>query len=172
MNGVFDASVFDVTAPTKPRGAGVHALFSNVRWTDAFVRSGAVRPRGAKRAGLDYERKVIDVLAAIYGTSFTPAPVIRYSMRRASMAAIPDGILRLADEIFILEVKLAHTERVWEQLMERYLPLVRVLEPQRRVRTVEICRSYDPAVQLPGPHTKIESLHKPGSGLEVLQWRI
>jgi len=178
---VFDPQVFTVR-PALGAGrasSGRDRSFSNVRWTAPIVR-GPKRPRGAKRAGLLFERKVIDVLAAIYGTSFTPAPTIQYSFRGKPKAAILDGLLRLEHEVLIIEVKLAHTERVWEQLMLRYLPLVRALEKGRQIRTIEICRSYDPAVVLPGPHTLIESLHRrpllergaAAKGLEVLQWRI
>jgi hypothetical protein len=144
-----------------------------VRWSDGIVHPPS-RPRGAKRAGLAYEQKVADVLAAIYSTAFTRSPVIRYRSGSRGFAAIPDGILRLGDEIFIIEVKLAHTERIWEQLIERYAPLVRILEPQRLVRTIEVCRSFDPAVVVPGPFMRINSLHRrpQTDGLEVLQWKL
>jgi len=145
---------------------------SNVRWGSPLVRP-LTRPRGAKKAGILYERKVQDVLIAIYGTAYEPSPVINYVLYGHRKAAIPDGILRLGAELWIIEVKLAHTVRVWEQLMDRYVPLVRALEPQRRIRAVEVCRSYDPAILMPGPHDLIKSLHKPSTGaLEVLQWRI
>ena len=77
--------------------------------------------------------------------------------------AIPDGILRLDGTVIVIEVKLCHTVAVWPQLMERYAPLVRVLTPGAPLRTVEVCRSYDPAVNV--PHTVIESLHRPGERL-------
>ena len=175
MTLVFDPQVFTVkSALGAGRASGSSRSsrqFQNVRWTPPIVRS-ASRPRGAKRAGLVYERKVIDVLAAIYGASFTPAATIQYSFRGKPKAAILDGLLRLDDQVLIIEVKLAHTERVWEQLMLRYAPLVRVLEPRLRLRTIEVCRSYDPAISLPGPHTLTTSLHRPGTGLEVLQWKL
>jgi hypothetical protein len=146
---------------------------ANVRWGTPLVRP-LTRPRGAKKAGILYERKVQDVLMAIYGTLYEPSPVINYTLRGVRKAAIPDGILRLGDVAWIVEVKLAHTVRVWEQLMDRYVPLVRALEPQRRIRAVEVCRTYDPHVVMPGPHALIHSLHKsaPLGALEVLQWRI
>jgi hypothetical protein len=119
---------------------------------------------------LKYERKVHDVLSAIYGSKYTPSPVIQYQRRGKLRRAIPDGILRCDGQVYILEVKLSHTIDVWEQLMDRYVPLVTMLVSPQPVRAVEVCRYYDPA--LPIPHTKIASLHRPGTGLEVLQWRI
>jgi hypothetical protein len=144
--------------------------FRNARYTNDVPMCNP-RVRGAKKVGLSYERRVLDVLSAIYGYSFRPSPVIRYEIGAKRRAAIPDGILRFGDTVVVIEVKLAHTERVWEQLMERYAPLVRTLERGATVRTVEVCRYYDPAV-ICGPHTLIHSLHRPGTGLEVLQWRI
>ena len=169
---VFDPQVFAVKSPLGGRRASSRLRsFSNVRWSDDVPRSN-VRARGAKKIGLSYERRVLDVLSAIYGSAFRASPVIRYDVGRKWKAAIPDGVLRLGDTILVIEVKLAHTERVWEQLMGRYAPLVRILEPHLRLRTIEVCRSYDPAISLPGPHTLTTSLHKPGTGLEVLQWRL
>jgi hypothetical protein len=151
-----------------------HALYRAVRWTEAAgVPTAPRRPRGAKLAGLQYERRVLDVLTAIYGGAFREQANIAYWDRRGPRRAVLDGVLRLGDEVLIIEVKLAHTARIWEQLVERYVPLVKALEPGATVRGVEICRSYDPHVKLLGPHKKITSLHQAASGgLEVLQWRI
>jgi hypothetical protein len=142
----------------------------DVHWTDQPPRQTS-RARGAKRVGLLYERRVLDVLSAIYGERFRESPVIAYRTRGRRHLAIPDGILYLNDAVLILEVKLGHTELVWPQLMDKYRPLVSVLHPDLRVRTVEVCRSYDPAV--PIPHSLITSLHTGCvPGLEVLRWRI
>jgi len=119
-----------------------------------------------------YERRVLDVLSAIYGEHFRPSPAIEYVRRGKRRLAIPDGLLYFDDHLVVVEVKLAHTELVWDQLIERYRPLVRLLHPHLKVRTVEICRSYDPAVNV--PHSLITSLHSGAArpGLEVMQWRI
>ena len=171
-------SVFAPEVFLKPAlGAGRHKVsrevsfpFRNPRWTDESPRS-IVHCRGAKKVGLHYERRVLDVLSAIYGDKFLPSPVIRYDVGRQSKAAIPDGVLRIGGWVVVIEIKLSHTERVWGQLMERYAPLVRALEPGATVRTVEICRYYNP--DLPIPHTLTQSLHRPAAGgLEVLQWKL
>jgi hypothetical protein len=172
---VFDSDVFTVTSKRRYKpltGPPQMPLVHDVRWSDDPPHK-ARRLSGVKKLGLDYERRVHDVLAAIYTVGYTPSPIIRYRVRDSRRAAIPDGILWLKDEIIVIEVKLAHTELVWEQLVLRYAALVRVLEPRRRVRTVEICRSYDPAIVLPGPHELIDSLHRAGRApLEVLRWKI
>jgi hypothetical protein len=171
MTAVFAPSTFLVTPrPAPPRQNLPDLHISNVRWGVPLMRP-LTGKRGSKRVGLEYERRVHDVMTAIYGTNYVMSPPILYTLRGHRKMAIPDGILRLQDVLWILEVKLGHTERVWEQLMERYVPLVRALEPGRRIRAVEVCRSYDPAVNV--PHTLITSLHSGCSpGLEVMQWKI
>jgi hypothetical protein len=119
---------------------------------------------------------VCDVLAAIYAERFTRSPAIlyRFAGEARPRRAILDGLLELDDSLVIVEVKLTHTAEVWNQLMLRYRALVAALAaPRLLLRTVEVCRTYDPAVNV--RHTLIESLHKPPAapgGLEVLQWKI
>lgn len=173
---VFDAALFFPSAASQ-RHATVRStppsFFNRVRWSERIAPPPSSRARGSKRMGIAYEQRVADVLGAIYGTAFRRSPVISYLNRGCENLAIPDGVLRLNGFVYIIEVKLTHTEAVWPQLMDRYLPLVTVLEPRSRIRTVEVCRSYDPGVLLPGPHTLIDSLHRQEAvGLEVLQWKI
>lgn len=174
---MFDASTFLPSPSRAPfRARRLVPAFHNVILTAETPPPPLAAARGQKLAGLKFERRVHDILYAIYEHAFRASPVIRYqtSDGRKDHRAIPDGILVMADWTVIVEVKLAHTEVVWEQLMERYVPLVARLT-DAPLRPVEICRSYDPAVPLPGPHTLVESLHRPPSvmgQLEVLQWRI
>jgi hypothetical protein len=174
---LFDPATFITTPRNVPLGAGrdPSALqqFHDVAWS-SFDPPSPSKARGAKLDGLRYERRVVDVLSAIYGLDFHPSPMIRYRVGTEWKRAILDGLLFLPQWTVIIEVKLAHTADVWEQLMGRYLPLVRILTG-RPVRPVEVCRSYDPSTSLPGPHSLITSLHRPAlplGGLEVLKWRI
>lgn len=174
---MFDAATFIPSAQRAPlRGRRIVPSFRNVYLTTETPPPPLAAARGQKLAGLKYERRVLDVLSAIYGDGFRQSPVIRYQTPdgRKDHRAIPDGVLVLPYWTVIVEVKLAHTEVVWEQLMERYLPLVSRLT-DAPLRPVEVCRSYDPAVPLPGSHTLIDSLHRPPARmgeLEVIQWRI
>lgn len=122
------------------------------------VRFGGYTPHAkgrthAQKAGLRYERKVLDVLSSVYGRDFLPSPSILYEDSGGLHRAIPDGLLILPHlrRVIIVEVKLAHTERAWWQLFRLYSPLIVALYPGYTTRAVEICRSYDPAVTLPGP---------------------
>jgi len=170
---VFNADVF---LPERPlagaRPAVQRPSFTDVYWSAPVSWKTRNRYKGSQKAGLQYEQRVVDVLTAIYGGCFVRSPTIRYKYRSKPKAAVLDGLLHLGPETLIVEVKLSHTERVWEQLMVRYRLLVTKLLPSQRIRTVEICRSYDPSIQLPGEYRRITSLHRPGHGLEVLQWKI
>lgn len=177
---MFDAATFlsnEVRAPPRlfPPSSSVGFSPEAVCWFRDGVPPLSRAARGAKLAGLKYEQRVADVLSAIYGSAFVRSPMIRYRLRDSEHRAIPDGILRLdgpsGPSVLIVEVKLAHTEGVWDQL-SRYLALVSSLEPRSRIRTIEVCRSYDPAIVLPGPHSLIDSLHRPKAGVEVLVWKI
>jgi hypothetical protein len=179
MTDVFDASVFEPREQrrSRPLPLATYSRYTSIHWDEDYKAPAALRVRGVKRLGLQYERRVQDVLSAIYGDAFVPSPAIRYVIPAKRSApwrgvAIPDGILRLGPRVLIVEIKFAHTERVWGQLMERYLPLVRALEPQRCPLPVEICRTYDPDVTLPGSHTLLESLHQKWTGLGVIRWKI
>ena len=167
----------EVFMPTPALGGGAtirRPSYTNVYWSAPVQWRTRNRFKGSQKAGLAYEQRVVDVLSAIYSSCFVRSPTIRYKHRSKPKAAVLDGLLHLGPETFIIEVKLAHTERVWEQLMVRYKTLVRALCPTQRIRTVEICRSYDPSIALPGAYARIASLHRPAStaGLEVLQWKI
>lgn len=129
----------------------------------------------AQRLGLAYEQKVIDVLSAIYADKFMHSVPLLFEDRHGLHRCIPDAVLRLDDvSIVIIEVKLTHTARAWWQLERLYLPVIRqMVGPHARIYRAEICRSYDPGVAYPGPHTLVNSLHKlPRDAVGILQWKI
>jgi hypothetical protein len=172
---VFNANTFIPPACSAPFIRRSDFYATNVRFSREGVPPQTLRARGVKKMGLAYERRVLDVFVAIYGSRFVVSPMIYYtSLEGQQHRAIPDGLLYPhgnLSEVWIIEVKLAHTEMVWDQLIERYLPLIQILHPGARVRTIEVCRSYDPAV--PVPHNLIASLHEQSAGgLEVMKWKI
>jgi len=134
---------------------------SNVAW--ASIDFGAAiqmpRPKGAAaRAGLRFERDVFSKLSKIYknrllfGVPLSFQEVHRHAAYSRPQTAIPDGFLLSRDgkSLGILEVKLRHSTDAWFQLNKFYLPLVRRVAGSSLVlRTVEICRYYDPGVKLP-----------------------
>lgn len=156
-----------------PRG------FRLIRGAISNVRFGGEVPanRGtsySQKAGIAYEEKIHDVLSAIYSTDYRATPSILFNDSWKLRRAIPDGLLRIGSTLVVIEVKLSHTEKAWWQLRCLYGPLCAALVvPGTPIQYVEICRSYDPAVQFPEPHDVITSLHKlPKDRVGVLQWRI
>jgi hypothetical protein len=155
-----------------PRGfRPVTAGVQNVRFGGTVPVSSGHTP--AQRAGLAFETKVHDVLAAIYGVDYRPHPAILYEDRGRLRRAIPDGVLRLGNTAMVVEVKLTHTDRAWWQLRRLYIPLLRHLtKPGVLVVGVEICRSFDPDLKWPEPFEILTSLHKLKGNLGVIQWRL
>lgn len=160
-----------VSRATPPRG------FKFIRGTPSSVRFGGEVPhnRGrtyAQKLGLRYEQKVHDVLSAIYGSSFRPAPSILFEDRTGLRRAIPDGILDLDTRVVIVEVKYSHCELAWWQLKKLYLPLVLRLV-SKPIHLCEIVHSYDPDVVWPEPHRVTSSLHRlPVGEVGVVQWKL
>lgn len=119
------------------------------------------RPKGAApRLGLKFEALVCKELGKRFGRRFAPACPISFqeihrgphSYSRPS-TAIPDGLLLSGDSrsLCIIEIKLRHSYDAWAQLNRFYLPLLRrIVGTSLVLRTLEICRYYDPGVSLPG----------------------
>ena len=168
---------------TGVEGHHVHVLpprsFKGIKGTPTNVRFGGT-PRApcghtaAQKLGLAYEQRVIDVLEAIYGDNFRAAPSILYEDRSGTRMAIPDGILRIDSSLVVIECKLSHCEKAWWQLTRLYAPLLlRLAVPGTRISTVEVCRTFDPAITFPGPAVLIESLHRiPHHMTGILPWKL
>jgi hypothetical protein len=158
-------------SPSPPRG------FKLIRGTPSCVRFAGEVPhnRGrtfAQKAGLRYEQKVHDILSAIYGPAYRPAPSILYEDRSGLRRAIPDGLLDLGDRVVVVEVKLTHCEKAWWQLNRLYVPLLRQLT-SKPLWGCEVVRTYDPDVIWPGPHVITKSLHKWDTGnTGVIEWKL
>lgn len=120
------------------------------------------RVRGAKAAGLAYERKVHRHLREVYspeagGPLYAPAQWIEFVERGSTSRrrwAQPDGLLVNLDKglVTIVETKLRHTDRAWWWLRQIYLPLLRHIFPAGwTFALLEVVRYYDPAVHFPEP---------------------
>lgn len=118
------------------------------------------RPKGqAARLGLRFEKQVLDSLqrnftdrlATGVPLSFQEATSKNGFYQRPS-TAIPDGLLLSRDRKILLciEIKLRHSTDAWFQLNRFYLPILRrAVGNSLILRTLEICRYYDPGVRLP-----------------------
>lgn len=115
--------------------------------------------RGAKAAGLRYDRRVAAHFERYPG--FVGHPWVRFGTRTAGLRwAQPDGLFvdLLLGRITILEFKLKHTTDAWWQLRRLYEPLIRFLFGERlwHFACCEIVRWYDPAIRVPEQVTFID----------------
>lgn len=118
------------------------------------------KPKGvAAKMGLRFEKEVLAQLHKTY--SFNLATGVPLSFQEGSSkngfyqrpsTAIPDGLLLSQDKksLLIIECKLRHSTDAWFQLNRFYLPILRrAVGDSLILRTLEICRYYDPGVRLP-----------------------
>ena len=114
--------------------------------------------RGAAKLGLRFEKQVLDQLSLRFTDrlatgvpiSFQEFPLNGQYSRPST--AIPDAFLLSADRksLCVIEIKLRHSTDAWFQLGRFYLPLMRkILGGSHILKSLEICRYYDPGVKLP-----------------------
>jgi hypothetical protein len=119
-----------------------------------------LRSRGAKAAGLRYDRRAESHFVATC-PGFVGHPWIRFATRNASLRwAQPDGLFidfRIG-RITILEFKLKHTTDAWWQLRRLYEPLLRFIfgESLWHYACCEVVRWYDPSIRVPEQVTFID----------------
>jgi hypothetical protein len=125
----------------------------------SFGNAPRLRSRGAKAAGLRYDRRAAGHFEMDEG--FLGHPWIRFGTRTAGLRwAQPDGLFidfRIG-RITILEFKLKHTTDAWWQLRRLYEPLIRYIfgETQWHFAVCEVVRWYDPAIRVPEQVTFID----------------
>lgn len=128
----------------------------------------------ARRAGLRYEKAVLEHLCARLGDGFRPSPWFKFTTSGGMRYCQPDGLLCCANEVTIFECKYTFTAEAWWQLRQLYEPVVRAALRPARISHVVVCRRFDPAVAFPEEvqHTHLlegwrEALHSMG----VYEWR-
>lgn len=130
----------------------------------------------AQRAGIAYEKKVLAMLSERFGLFLSHLP-FRFTAEFGTERCIPDGIILSPGDrslLTVVEVKHRHTADAWFQLKQLYLPVVRAAFPRHRIQLLEICKCYDPAVNLPEEQELVEDLVKyvveGGHSLAVYSW--
>ena len=115
----------------------------------------------AKRRGVRYEAKALDALSqwalALTKSAGLRKPWYRFRDEAGTHLCSPDLVLFVGKQIWVFEVKVSHTERAWWQLFRLYLPAVEFAYA-RSARAIEITKSFDPAVTIPGDHRLVFNL--------------
>lgn len=127
----------------------------------------------AQRAGIRYEKWVIEALAANFGSNLLSSLGISFHDSGGHRVAIPDAIVRLPHALLILEIKYTHTDFAWWQLRRLYEPLLFRLT-RAPIMLIEVCKSYDPSVVFPEEFHYIPDLspsHLRRSAFHVMQLR-
>ena len=122
-----------------------------------------VRSKGAKAAGLRYEREVAMALpSALHGQWFT------YLDANGQAYCQPDLIFVTRQEILVLEVKLKWTPKALDQLTYLYLPILSHVYA-RPVRAAVITKILTPSSP-PPCHTIAEALLSPSHIIPLIHW--
>jgi hypothetical protein len=129
----------------------------------------------AREAGLRYEAKAQEYLAATLGSSYVPAQILSFRDDTPERRLIiPDGIYGVPTHFILFEIKSQHVPDAWWQLRQLYQPVLRCLS-HLEVFCVEVCGSFDPAMPFPEPIEWIEDLaeyvKRPSRKFGVFQWR-
>lgn len=102
--------------------------------------------KGARAAGLRYEKKVQDEFLRRYPDHYIPSPWFRFYDAYGQRWCQPDGLLLdiRAGLLTIVEVKHHHTGEAWWKLQKLYLPVVRqVFGPDWKYTCLEVVRYYE-----------------------------
>ena len=114
-----------------------------------------------QKAGIKYEKRIQERLLDHYGPDkFFPSQWFSFSCGDRVQYAQPDGLLLLEErKLLVLEIKYSHTPGAYWQLLNCYLPVLKVFfRGNIELIPVEICKWYDPATVFPSAVRMVEGL--------------
>ena len=137
--------------------AGSHAFTPEMKRVDyaRFTKAPDWLPRnevrtGARAQGHRYEKHVHTTLLERYPEKYVESPWIGYRADGGPRLGFcqPDGLYIDIEKglIIIVEVKLKHGPKAWEQLNKLYYPCVQHIFKDFEIRLIEVVRWFDPAV--------------------------
>jgi hypothetical protein len=117
--------------------------------------------RGAKGAGVRYERKVHRQLELKYEFSYFPSVWLRYVDEGRIFYCQPDGLLFLHSlrRLVVVEAKIKHCPEAYDQITKLYMPVLSKIFPRWKLAACEVVRWYDAAVDFPAPHSLKKEVH-------------
>jgi len=115
--------------------------------------------KGAKAAGIRYERQVHGLLKDLYGERYFKSKWIHFKVQGENKFrwCQPDAFLLDLVELrlLLIEIKLRHCNLAWYQMKYLYLPVLEFVLPLDlnlfTVCTCEIVHWYDPAIRTDRP---------------------
>lgn len=149
-----------VTAKVLPKGSISFAYPNYTAYDLEARRQNGVRLRGARAAGLTYERKV----EAFIGRELPGLLCVKslphlYCDSGGWKRCIPDYLLFDFERkrLCVVEVKLRYSGAAGEELQRLYAPVLRMAWPGWRIQQLEVCKWYDVEAKRP---EKVELIRK------------
>lgn len=117
------------------------------RSAESPLHRGRRSPSTAQRAGLRYQRHIEKwVVESRWRGRIDLSPWFSFTDRGGLHFCQPDLVLWGDGFRVVAEIKLHFHSDVWWQLNSLYLPVLRCEAPSVPLRTLCICRSFDPAL--------------------------
>lgn len=134
------------------------------------------RVRGARLAGMAYERRAQEYLLKRFEGFYLRSPWLVYLMKTDAKVrwAQPDGLIFNFSNmtITIVEIKLKHTGAAYHQVKNLYAPLIKSAFPRWQLRAIEMVKWYDGTEYFPEEFTLIDDLSlPPRNGFGVHIWK-
>lgn len=121
-----------------------------------------MRGTAAQKAGLRFERKVINLLKECF-PDLVPHQWFQWTdSEGAPRFCQLDGLLLSQKAAIIFEVKIRSTPDAWWQLAKKYKPVVEKATGRKVDALVQICRSFDPLTQYPVDVTHLDVMSVEG----------
>jgi hypothetical protein len=113
------------------------------------------------------------MLSEKLGESFIPSQWFRFFDGTGARWCQVDGLSVQGSDVTIFEVKTTFCVEAWWQLRRLYEPVVKRAFCVAAVRLVIVCKSFDPAVQLPEAFDLLDSFPSkaPAGRVVVFPWR-
>lgn len=150
---------------TPPRGFKPASRVKRAWFTEepSFVKGAASKVRGTKKAGINYEKKILAELAlkSKWAGMLLRGPWLAFEEEyRKERICQPDGVLvdPWEGKIVIVECKLKHTHGAWFQLHDLYAPVLRKIFPGWEVAGVEVCKNWQPMTPYPERAKVVDTL--------------
>ncbi len=148
---VGDGRVVEAAPPLRFR-----PIFGDIRsaWpceSGPFANVKKIYGTAAQKNGKRYEKKVLEKLTDLFGSSFFPGHWLRFHDASGLRYCQVDGLLHSERLTAIFEVKYSFTSDGWWQLRRLYEPVIRRAYKPSRLALVLICRNFDGGVPFPEP---------------------
>lgn len=131
-----------------------------------FSTGNGKRVKGARGAGLAYERKAHGYLSERYPYLYIPGPWLRFRNPQSYewRYCQPDGFILDLQKLHLtlIEIKLKHTQFAWWQLLHLYAPVLRKLFGKDfSYSCCEVVKWFDPHTPFPGGFRCSPEVHQP-----------